>query len=99
MAAVHASEANQMKVWSAVIGFASDNCNVMIGAHNSVLSRVKEQQPNVFCICHLANLCVAAGIKAQGRVDICRRLLCRDLLPLRQEVSSQIILCFLYTLK
>ena len=53
--------------WGNVVGFASDNCNVMIGARNSVLSRVKEKQPKVFnigCICHLANLCVAAGIKA-----------------------------------
>ena len=32
----------------------------------SVLSRVKEKQPNVFtlgCVCHLANLCLLAGVK------------------------------------
>ena len=53
--------------WGNVVGFASDNCNVMVGARNSVLSRVRERQPAVFdigCICHLANLCVAAGVKA-----------------------------------
>ena len=48
------------------VGFASDNCNTMVGVHNSVLSRVREKQPNVFslgCICHLADLCVKAGMK------------------------------------
>lgn len=48
------------------MGFASDNCNTMIGSRNSVLSRVRERQPSVFslgCICHLADLCVKAGMK------------------------------------
>ena len=52
--------------WRNCIGFASDNCNVMIGSKNSVLTRVQERQPNVFnigCICHLADLCVKAGVK------------------------------------
>ena len=43
-----------------MVAFASDNCSVMKGCHNSVLSRIKEVQPNVLdirCICHLANLC------------------------------------------
>ena len=38
----------------------------MIGANNSVLSRVREKQPNVFnvgCICHLADLCASGGVK------------------------------------
>ena len=38
----------------------------MVGAHNSVLSRLCEQQPNVFslgCLCHLAALCATAAIK------------------------------------
>ena len=52
--------------WRNCIGFASDNCNVMIGSKNSVLTRVWERQPNVFnigCICHLADLCIKAGVK------------------------------------
>ena len=52
--------------WKNCIGFASDNCNVMIGRKNSVLTRVRERQPDVFnigCICHLADLCVKAGVK------------------------------------
>lgn len=52
--------------WANVVGFESDNANVMMGRYNSVLSRVKEKQPKVFslgCVCHLANLCVKAGIK------------------------------------
>ena len=52
--------------WARCIGFAGDNCNTMIGAKNSVLTRVRERQPNVFnigCICHLADLCAAAGVK------------------------------------
>ena len=52
--------------WSNVVGFMSDTANVMVGAHNSVLSRVKEQQPHVFslgCLCHLAALCATAAIK------------------------------------
>ncbi|KAM9393166.1 general transcription factor II-I repeat domain-containing protein 2-like [Pholidichthys leucotaenia] len=53
--------------WENVVGFASDNCNTMVGRDNSVLSRLKEKSSNVFsigCICHLANLCVKAGVKA-----------------------------------
>ena len=48
------------------MGFASDNCNIVIGARNSLLSRVCERQPKIFslgCICHLADLCAKAGIK------------------------------------
>ena len=49
------------------MGFASDNCNVVLGARNSVLSRVREKQPDIFTvgwICHLASLCAGAGISA-----------------------------------
>ena len=52
--------------WSNIVGFESDNTNVMVGKHNSVLSRVKEKQPLVFsqgCVCHLSNLCLLAGVK------------------------------------
>ena len=53
--------------WSNVIGFCSNSASVMVGRHNSVLSRVLNKQPDVFglgCICYLAALCAAAGLKA-----------------------------------
>ena len=53
--------------WRNMVGFASDNCNVMLGKNDSVLSRLKEKNLNIFsigCICHLANLCVKDGLKA-----------------------------------
>ena len=43
-----------------IIGFAADTTNVMFGQHNSVVSRFKENIPNIFilhCICHSAHLC------------------------------------------
>lgn len=52
--------------WKNVVGFASDSASIMVGRRNSVLSRVREQQPNVFslgCTCHLAALCAAAALK------------------------------------
>ena len=52
--------------WENVVGYASDTANVMVGAHNSVLSRIRDKQPKVFslgCLCHLANLCRVAALK------------------------------------
>lgn len=52
--------------WDNVVAFESDTTNVMVGKHNSVLSRVKEKQPSIFsqgCVCHLANLALLAGVK------------------------------------
>ena len=52
--------------WSNLIGYASDTASVMVGAHNSVLSRVQEKLPGIFslgCLCHLAALCATAAIK------------------------------------
>ena len=52
--------------WSNVLGFESDTTNVMMGKHNSVLSRIRSKQPNVFsqgCVCHLSNLCLLAVIE------------------------------------
>ena len=43
-----------------LIGFGSDGASVMRGTHNSVLSRLKEKQPDIFflhCICH-SDICV-----------------------------------------
>ena len=45
----------------------SDNCSVMTGKNNSVVTRIKEKTPSVFdfgCVCHLANLCAVDGVKA-----------------------------------
>ena len=53
--------------WGNCIGFASDNASVMVGQHNSVLSRVRAHSDAVYdmgCICHLVNLVVQAGMKA-----------------------------------
>ena len=52
--------------WENVVGYASDTANVMVGAHNSVLSRIRDKQSKVFslgCLCHLANLCSDAALK------------------------------------
>ena len=52
--------------WNNGIGFASDSASVMVGKRNSVLSLAIMQQPDVFsmgCVCHLAVLCAAAGLK------------------------------------
>ena len=52
--------------WENAVGFASDTANVMVGQRNSVLSRVKLKQPNVFslgCLCYLAALCAVSGLK------------------------------------
>ena len=49
-----------------VIGFAHDSASVIVGRRNSVLSRVREHQPEVFslgCVCHLAALCATAALK------------------------------------
>ena len=52
-------------VWNIYINKLT-NCNVMLGATDCVLSRLKEKNNKVFsigCICHLVNLCVKAAVK------------------------------------
>lgn len=52
--------------WKNMVRYATDSASVMVGSRNSVLSRVRQRQPNVFslgCIYHLANLCAAAALK------------------------------------
>jgi hypothetical protein len=49
-----------------IIGLGSDGCNVMMGANNSVASRLKELCPGIFifkCICHSIHLCASEGCK------------------------------------
>ena len=53
--------------WKNAVGFTSDSASVMVGLRNSVLSRVREKQPQIFnlaCVCHLAALAAASGLKA-----------------------------------
>ena len=42
--------------WNNMIGYASDTASVMVGVRNSVLSRIKQKQLNVFSLvvssCH-----------------------------------------------
>ena len=53
--------------WGNCIGYSNDNASVMTWKMNSVLSRLREKNPailNLGCVCHLANLCAKAGVKA-----------------------------------
>ena len=48
------------------IGLATDGCNTMSGAHNSVISRLREINPHVThikCICHSLQLCASYAMK------------------------------------
>ena len=52
--------------WSNVVGYASDTASVVVGVHNSVLSRIRCKQTKIFslgCLCHLAALFAAAALK------------------------------------
>lgn len=46
-----------------IISFMPDNCSVMTGSNNSVVSRRKLVVRHRFCV-HSANLCAVAGVKA-----------------------------------
>ncbi|KAF0716626.1 Uncharacterized protein FWK35_00027304, partial [Aphis craccivora] len=50
-----------------LIGFGSDGCNVMMGAHNSVASRMIQNFPGITiwtCICHSLHLCASEACKS-----------------------------------
>jgi hypothetical protein len=54
--------------WHNCITYSSDKTNSMVGAHNSLLKKIKDSQgdQNVFdvgCPCHLAHLCAGKGAK------------------------------------
>ncbi|CAH1106949.1 unnamed protein product [Psylliodes chrysocephalus] len=60
-----------------LVGFASDGANVMTGKYNSVMSRMKEEVPDIFlkrCICHSFHLCASAACEKLPRTveDVAR---------------------------
>lgn len=62
-----------------VIALGTDGASVMVGPRNSVLSRFKVEQPNIFhihCTCHVAALCAADACKAIPKTV---EQLCRDI--------------------
>lgn len=55
---------------NSIIGFASDGCNTMFGAHNSVASRLISLLPGIMvqkCICHSLHLCASEACKCLPR--------------------------------
>lgn len=53
-----------------LIGFASDGCNVMMGQHNSVASRLIQNFPGITilkCVCHSLHLCASEACKMLPR--------------------------------
>ena len=88
--------------WEKVVGFssASASASVMIRKRNYVLSRVLQCQPKVFslaCVCHLAALAAAAGLKVlpfsidQLLIDIFYHLNIHQSGGKSSQTSSQIL--------
>ena len=51
---------------SNMLSFTPDTCNVMKGARNVVIAKLRELQPSLVdinCICHSLNLCVKSAVK------------------------------------
>ncbi len=49
------------------MSFTSDTCNVMKGARDGVIAKLRSVQPkilDVYCICHLVNLCLKSAVKS-----------------------------------
>lgn len=62
-----------------IIGFASDNCNTMMGVNNSVASRFRILCPNIIiigCICHSLHLCASSACRElpRGPEDLARNV-------------------------
>ena len=58
-------EARQLP-FSNLMNFTSDTCNVMKGQKNGVIAKLRTLQPkiiDIYCICHLINLCVRTATK------------------------------------
>ena len=55
-----------MVCYEKLIGWKSDGASVMLGKRNSVVSRLKYKQPNLYvvhCVCHVAHLLVGDSIQ------------------------------------
>ena len=66
--------------YSNMVGFGSDGASVMLGKNNSVVTRLKNKQPNLFhlhCLCHVAHLCASDACK---KLPKCIEQLCRDII-------------------
>ena len=53
-------------LFSKLVSFTSDTCNVMKGARGGVIAKLREKQPKIIdihCICHVVSLCVKAAVK------------------------------------
>lgn len=62
-----------------ILGFASDGCNIMMGAYNSVASRLKIVCPGIViykCICHSLHICSSQACKHLPRTceDLARNI-------------------------
>jgi len=52
------------------IGIGTDGCNVMVGKHNSVYTKLEQANPNlqlVKCICHSLQLCASKAVESLPR--------------------------------
>ena len=50
-----------------LLSFTLDTCNIMKGAKNGVIAKLRAKQPKVIdvhCICHVVDLCVISAVKA-----------------------------------
>ena len=57
--------------WENCVAFSVDNTNVNMGKNNSILTRVKQQNPSVYfngCQCHVVHNTSAAAAKAFNAV-------------------------------
>lgn len=62
-----------------LVGFAADTTNVIFGEHNSIASRIKEENPNclsIKCACHSCVLAVSHACSLLPRnLEQCKRVL------------------------
>lgn len=77
-----------------IIGFGADGCNVMMGEHNSVASRLRDSCPGIFimkCVCHSAHLCVSEACKYLPRSceDLARNI--HNFLKISSKRQSELV--------
>ena len=73
-----------------LVGFAADTTSNMFGEHNSVVSRLRENFPNITiikCICHSIHLCASEAAKTLPKKteDIVRNIY--SFFPIVQNVG------------